>query len=705
MKPTAGNSGVERNSRPPNLASLLAIGGLLFLAILCVFGQTLRHEFINCDDQEYVYENPYVLSGVTAPGIQWALGATHAANWHPLTWFAHMLDGQLYGLWAGGHHLTSVLLHAANAILLFLVLWRMTGAVWSSAMVAALFAVHPLRAESVAWVAERKDVLSGLFFMATLAAYVGYARHAFSLGRYLAVVVLFALGLMAKPVLVTLPFVLLLLDYWPLGRFRWSPQRTGTGESAVRLIVEKIPLFVLTALSCVATAVAQRLAVITLDQVPISWRIGNALVAYVAYLRDFVWPTGLAAFYPYPNGTLPMGQIAGALVILAAISVAVVLGRRRYPYLLVGWLWYLGMLVPMIGLVQVSAQARADRYTYLPQIGLCIALTWGAVRILSTRPHRRWLGAVSAVLALSALLACAWRQTAYWQDSRTIWTRTIDCTSQNYSAHYSLGVTLHVSGAIDQAMAEYQKALAIRPDHAEAHGHLGIALQQRGRREEAIAEYRKALEIMPDYTDAHNNLGAALLETGKIDEAIPHFRQALSGNPYLAQAHSSLGQALADRGQIDEAVTHYQAALQIQPNAERAHYRLGLALRRQGRAAEAAVQFHQAIQLRPDRTDAINELAQLLASSPDASLRNGPVAVNLAHRAVQLSGGKEAALLGTLAAAFAETGRFADAVQTAQQALTLATNGGDAKLAELLGSQIKLYQAGSPYREPTGPNR
>ena len=364
-----------------------------------VFGQTVRHEFINCDDDQYVYENPQVARGFTAQGIVWAFTHFHSANWHPLTWLSHMLDCQLYGLnHPGGHHLTNVLLHAASAILLFLVLRQMTGDLWPSAFVAALFAIHPLHVESVAWVAERKDVLSGLFFMLTLAAYVGYARRPFSLLRYLLVTVLFALGLMAKPMLVTLPFVLLLLDYWPLGRIGaavpQSPQQARLPRQSSlalrRVLLEKLPWLVLTAASCVVTRFAQQTALVSTERLPLPSRIANALVSYVAYLGQFFYPVGLAVLYPYPQSTLPIWKIVGALLLLVGISLAVLACRRKCPYLLVGWLWYLGMLVPVIGLVQVGDQSMADRYTYLTQIGLYIALAWGC-------------GACFQALALSSL--------------------------------------------------------------------------------------------------------------------------------------------------------------------------------------------------------------------------------------------------------------------------------------------------------------
>ena len=401
----------RREVSPDNFSAAPVVCGLLLLAVALVFGQTVQHGFVNYDDNGYVSDNPQVTKGLTVQGIGWAFTTTHGSMWGPLTWLSHMLDCQLYGLHSWGHHLTNILLHAATTIILFLVLRRMTGDLWPSALVAALFAVHPLHVESVAWVAERKGLLSGLFFVLTIGAYVGYVRHRFSLLRYLAVVVLFALGLMAKPMVVTLPFVLLLLDYWPLGRIvvgtRRVPSAAGpaAGEQTAhgvcllrRLVVEKIPLFALAAASCVAAPFTQGEAVASLNAIRLSSRITNALVSYVAYVGQFFSPVGLAVFYPHPGSSLPIWKAVGALALLVGVSAAAVAWRRRYPWVFVGWFWYLGTLVPMIGLVQIGGHAMADRYTYVTQIGLYLALAWRARRsprlgpIVAgcTAPHRRW---------------------------------------------------------------------------------------------------------------------------------------------------------------------------------------------------------------------------------------------------------------------------------------------------------------------------
>ena len=702
--------------RTDNTRKAAAVCALLLLAVALVFGQTVGHEFINYDDDQYVYENPQVTGGLTARAVAWAITAGHASNWHPLTWLSHMLDVQLFGLNAGGHHLTNVLLHAAVAILLFLVLWRMTGALWRSAFVAAVFAVHPLRVESVAWVAERKDVLSGLFFMLTLWAYVGYARRPFSLGRYLMVTVLFGLGLMAKPMLVTLPLVLLLLDYWPLGRMglpaaaggsfalsdrelkgtqegqavqkrsdarRAKPEErvvygntssdegcSATQQMSVfqqprRVVIEKLPLLALTAASCVATFFAQGRAVIPIDAIPISSRIANALVSYVAYIGKFFYPVGLAIFYPHPGVGLPIGEVVGSTLALAGITTAVLIWRRRFPYLLVGWFWYVGMLVPVIGLVQVGEHSMADRYTYLPQIGLCLSVTWGIAQLTAPWRHRRWVCGAASLLAVLVLMGLAWRQTSHWRDNETLWTHVLASTANNYRAHNNLGVVMAERGAIDEAIAHYRKALEIRPSSAEALNNLGVALAGRGEVDEAIADYQKALRIEPDDAKTHNNLGIAL----------------------------------ANRGRMDEAIAHYRKALEIKPDSAKAHFNLGLALDRQGKTADAVIQWRESVRLQPDHTNFLNQLAWVLATCPTESIRNGAEAVDLAERAVRSSGGQEPAILDTLAAAYAEAGRFTEAVATVERAVSLASVRGDTAMADILRPRIELYQARFPHRE------
>jgi tetratricopeptide (TPR) repeat protein len=579
--------------------------GFLLLATGLVFGQTVRHAFVNLDDNVYVYENPHVSRGLSVPGFVWAFSHSHVANWHPLTWISLMLDCQLYGLYAGGHHLTNVLLHAATAILLLLVLRRMTGSLWPSLFVAASFAIHPLRAESVAWVTERKDVLSGLFFLLTIAAYVRYVRRPFSLTRYVAVTAIFVLGLMAKPMLVTLPLVLLLLDYWPLGRFpfRWP------------LLIEKLPLFALAAVSCALTFAAQGESLALNEHLSWAWRIGNALISYVVYLGHFLYPAGLAALYPRTGPDLPLGKLCLAILILAGITAAAWIGRKKCPYLLVGWLWYLVMMAPVIGVVLVGLETMADRFTYLPQIGLAVALAYGAADALRFWPSRRSLGAAASALVLGIFMGAAWRQTSFWSDSQTLWTHTLACTSQNSAAHNAFANALVDGGRMDDAVAHYRKAIEIRPTYAAAHFNLGVALAGLGRPDEAVEQYRETIAIKPDDAKAQNNLGNAFLAWGQLDRAMAHCREALKIDPDFAEAHYNLGNALFAGGRLDEAMAQYRSALASRPDFAEASYNLGLALVRRGRLDQAIAQYRQALAVRPDFAEVHNSLGLALASS------------------------------------------------------------------------------------------
>jgi protein O-mannosyl-transferase len=583
----------------------LAVGCALVLATFFVFGQTLDHEFINYDDDIYVYHNQHVEHGFTAGWLGWALTSKQCSNWHPLTWFSHTLDGQLFGLSPGAHHATSVLLHAAGAVVLFLVLRRMTGDFWQSGFVAAVFAVHPLHVESVAWVAERKDVLSGLFFMLTLGAYLGYVRHGFSWVRYLAVVACFALGLTAKPMLVTLPFVLLLLDYWPLGRLGFGVpsnktpiEETPSLRPSVWLVwVEKVPLLLLSAVSCVVTVWAQQNAIRPLEHLSLSTRAANAAVSYVAYLGKMFCPTDLAVIYPHQGTGLSTWQVATAAVVLVAITAAVVVLRRRCPYLLVGWFWYVGMLVPVIGLVQVGLQSMADRYTYLPQIGLCMAIAWGAAQLTRSWPHRGLVCGVVAALALGALMIVAREQAAYWHDSETLFTHALACTSPNSIAHCNLAGVLLDKAQTDRAVEEFEKALAVQPNPnpVKSLSNLGDALTRQGRYDDAIKRCEEALKLDPNYADAHYNLGHVLRLKGRLDEAIYHFREALRLQPGCADAYNNLGVALAQKRMFAEAIHQFRMALEVDPAWVDARRNLGMALTDNGQIAEALEQYRLAL--------------------------------------------------------------------------------------------------------------
>jgi Flp pilus assembly protein TadD len=577
--------------RGPVQARVVWICVGLVALVFIVFGQTGQFDFTNYDDTEYVSSNPVVSKGLTIPGIGWAFTHVHSNNWHPLTTIAHMIDCTIYGLWAGGHHLTNVYLHAACAILLFLLLLEMTGALWRGAFVAAVFAIHPLRVESVAWVSELKDILSGLFFILTLWAYLQYARQP-SRGRYIIVVAALALGLMSKPMLVTTPFILLLLDYWPLARLRSPAQLCG-------LVIEKLPLLALSALSCMATLIAQKAAIELMEPFPFSMRLGNALVAYVIYLGKMIYPIDLAAIYPVVAKGWPLWKIMAAALILIAMTCAAFIQRRARPYLIAGWLWYLGMLVPVIGLLQVGEQAYADRYTYLPQIGLYIAITW-----LVADWAAKWrcspallAGIGSIYIALLAGLAA--HQTTFWRDSITLWNHTIACTEGNYVAHNNMGTALLLRNRMDDAAAEFATAAQINPDYPLGHWNLGHYYYLKGRLQDAETQFREVLRIDPKALSARSSLAAIYVRRGHIEDAAAEFREILRVEPSNAPAENDLGAIFRRQGNSAEAAACFQKALALRPGYVDALYNMGDLLLDEGQNQAAAALLAEASKIDP----------------------------------------------------------------------------------------------------------
>lgn len=549
--------------RPDNRV-FRGISILLIALTILSFYQVLGHDFVNYDDDEYVTDNLQVQKGLNWEGTVWAFTKYHSANWHPITWLSHMLDCQIWGQNAMGHHLTNLILHILNTFLLFLLLSRMTGCVWRSGFVAALFAVHPLHVESVAWVAERKDVLSTLFLMLTLLAYVKYARDV-GRGRYLLVILLYALGLMAKPMLVTLPLLLVMLDYWPLGRF----ESAKGSRAVIRLLLEKVPFAVLAAGSCLVTLLVQRSggAVKALEGLTLGVCAANAVVGYIAYIIKMFWPAKLAVFYPHPENTLPGWQVVGSAVVLVLITaVAIWFGRKR-RYLMLGWLWYVITLVPVIGLIQVGWQSMADRYTYIPVIGLFIIFAWGVRELLGLagrRParsgeSRKFVLTPTSVLAASvivALTAATWLQVRYWENSRTLFERAVSVTTNNYVAHENLGLALDKEGLTEEAIAQYRMVIAIRPIFAEAYNNLGIALTKLGRNSEALDAYREVVSLRPEEPAGWFNLANALAMTGEFTDAEQAFREAVRLKPDFGEAFVGLAMALYMRGDYRQA-WHY----------------------------------------------------------------------------------------------------------------------------------------------------
>ena len=648
------------------------MGLLLALITLLAYLPAARNGFVVYDDGQYVTENRVVQSGLTWSGIRWAFTTGHASNWHPLTWVSHMTDCELFGLNAGAHHTINVLFHTANTVLLFLLLLRLTGAVWPAAFVAALFAWHPLHVESVAWIAERKDVLSTCFALLTLLAYAravtsdkcqvtGTAsivsrvtRHV-SLHYWLALF-FFALGLMAKPMLVTLPFVMLLLDYWPLQRFKVQG-----------LFLEKWPFFLLAVISCIVTYLVQSHgeAVLTIQQLPLNLRLENALISYVRYLLNMVWPSGLAVLYPlqtYLSGMQTMTAMAAAVLVI--LSWLTWQARRRSPCLLVGWLWFLGTLVPVIGLVQVGSAALADRYTYFPLIGIFVAIAFG-VRDLMDRfrvPKIAVAGAAGAVLA--ACLTLTENQLRYWRDSESLFAHTLAVTTDNPLARINHGVALEHQGRLSEALAEYQEAARLLPDNVQAHNNIAILKDKLGDPPGALAEQLRAVQLNPLSPSLHNGLGIVLTELGRFDEAGAQFMEAERLDPAYPWAHFETG-------------------------------RLRL---KQGRDAGATDELREALRLDPDNYQILAYTAQVLAADDHPQVRDGKTALVLATRANTLTGGGQPLVLDVLGMACAETGDFESAQQAAQSALDLA-KAGQMKKLEPLQERLERYKNHQPWRE------
>jgi len=809
---------------------------LLAVATLMTYWPVAYNAFTNYDDGYYVTENPLVQRGLSWEGLAWAFGSLHGEHtyWHPLTWISHMVDCEVFGLKAWGHHLVNLLFHTFNTVLVFLVFLRMTGAFWRCAILAALFALHPLQVDTVAWVAERKNLLSALFWMLTMWAYARYVEKAEGRGQktegagqraedrgqgsgvrglrpllhppasffYAFSLLLFALGLMCKPVLVTLPFVLLLLDYWPLKRLELNGQHSRL-KTLLPLVREKLPFFGLAAVSCLVTIMAHRgLGMLDVAfRPPLDLRIENALVSYIHYLGSAFYPAKLAVFYPYP-GVVPMGAALLSVLLLLGLSALAIGSARNRPYLLVGWFWFLGVLVPFIGLVQAGSQAMADRFAYVPLIGLFLAVVWSAEAMANRWRHG--LVIVSAV-AVAALVACAGgtrRQISYWKDDESLFGHALAVTENNALSQLNLGAALNAKGRFGEAIGHLQEAVRLSPGTAKAHINLAYALAQKDRLAEAVKQYEAALELDPADAGVHNDLGLTLARQGRVKDAIRHYHEALRSRPGFAEAHYNLGLSLAsvgdyrgaavqfrqvvrqdpanasarqklDRalaaqeqvehatepyqamvkanpgdarahrelgrvllqaGQVGEAIGQYSEAVRLEPKSAEAHYQLGAALARDGEREKAAIQFQaalesdsqlavahyalgivrqqqqqipealrhwrEAVRLAPEWPEPLNNLAWALATDPAAGVRNGLEAVKLAERAVELSGTNNIGMLDTLAAAYAEAGRFAEAGATARQAQDMAVAQGQRALAVEIGQRVALYDARQPYRRP-----
>ena len=647
----------------------LVISSLLVLTTIIAFEQIRHNQFVY-DDLLYITRNPPVIHGLTADSIHWAFTATYASNWHPVTWLSHLLDCQLFKLNPLWPHLENLLFHIVNTLLLFWILKRITGSLWRSGFVAAAFALHPVHVESVAWIAERKDLLCGLFWMLTMAAYVRYARRP-AIGRYLLVIIFFVLGLMSKPMIVTLPFVLLLLDYWPLMRLeKLQPyvvnQRDNQYKKAsIRfLVAEKLPLFILAAASSLITFIAQSSSgsMDILERMPFTARAANALISYTAYISKMIYPTHLAVMYPHQGADFVLWYALVSLGIVTLITIlAVSLGRRK-PYIFLGWFWYLVTLLPVIGLVQIGRQAMADRYTYLPSIGFFIMVTWGAAELAAKRRFLRLGLGISAVIVIALFTISTRKQIEYWHNNFTLFERALKVTGDNPAMLYNMGVVMETEHQPDLAMICYRNVLKLKPNHFEAHNNIGNILVLRGDIDDAVAHIRRALEINPEYPQAHNSLGTVLLAQGNLSEALVHFRRAVELMPGSVEMRHNLASVLQAQGKFDEATTQYRKVLQLNPD-----YLLSL-----------------------------NALARILITNPNPELRNADQAVQLAERAAKLTRYQNSGVLEILAAAYAAAGQFDNAVTTIQQAITLTSTANNAELSERRRRQLELYKQKKP---------
>ncbi|HEY2713468.1 MAG TPA: tetratricopeptide repeat protein [Chthoniobacterales bacterium] len=742
----------------------LAICLALVVMIWVVFGRATTFGFFNYDDSFYVYENASINHGLTKAGLIRAFTHPLVGNWHPLTSISLMLDAQWSGLHAGGYHLVNVILHSLAVLLLFFLLRMMTRRIWRSAFVAAVFAIHPLRAESVVWISERKDVLSAVFFFLGLMAYVRYVRKPPALGRYLLVALCLTLGLLSKAMLVSFPFLLLLLDYWPLGRFH-----PASLAKARWLVLEKIPLLLPVAAIAAATMVAQGLARQAAHDWPLRWRIDNALVSIWIYLRQMFWPQHLAVFYPHPKDTLGIWIVIAALAGIIAVTVAVLRFGRKRPYLITGWLWYLVMLVPVIGLIQVGLQAHADRYTYLPQIGIYLLLAWGVADLAAELPRKKLILSVAGGATLVALILLSSRQVGYWSNSIRLWQHTLAVTTGNDVAERGLGTALIGAGQLDEAILHDRAALRIRPGDANGltnlanalflkgelseaihyfrevmrlrpndtgtRRNLGKALYRNGESKEAIAQFREALHLNPGDADAAYSLGNTLLGQNKTAEAITYFRQALASEPSHLGAHYNLGIALLHEGKTSEAITQFRAALELdsrkadihnnlaialqksgltskaisewktaselEPQDAALHVNLAIGLLQDGQVADAVAQWREVLRLAPDSLAAELSLAWILATAPEDSVRDGETALQLARRASRAAAEGAFTTYRVLGAAYAETHDFDDAVNTAREGAQRAEARDQPSMAELLRSDLKFYEGGIPLRDAT----
>lgn len=671
-------------SLPWVLAALIAVN-------LFIYAQVRRHEFIHWDDPGYVSQNSEVARGLTWEGVGWAFTTGYQANWHPLTWLSHMLDVELFGMTPGAHHAVSVFFHIANTLLLFWILFRMTAAVGRSAFVAGLFAAHPLHVESIAWTAERKDVLCMFFTLLSIWAYLAYVRKPSALLR-LSAAALFALALMAKPMAVSLPFLLILLDFWPLGRLRFG---AGQWRAWLRLIREKA-LWIAIALASGATTLLVQWrggSFVGMDARPWGSRAANALASYVAYLRDMIWPANLSVFYPFTS--LPALWIFACFLALAGVSVLAIRLAGRHPYLFVGWMWYLAALVPVIGLVQVGSQARADRYTYLPLIGIFIVAAWGITKMFERLRSGKVPLAIAGGVLVCALAVAARTEAGYWKNGVVLWSHALDSHPESYLAHLNLGNEYFNRGDEAAALRHFREALRLSPNSAESHNSIGVALLKQGDAAGALKHFRLAVHLKPNYAEARRNLGARLVGLGEIDEATSHLAAALSVNAQDPLAHYEIGLALFKQGKNDEAIASFSEALRLKPGIAEAHNWRGNALSSQGKQDEAIGQYREAVRLKPDFAEAHNNwgIALAVAGKFDEAITQFEKALRANPDMAEAHNG--------LANALSSQGKMEEAVVHYKKAIEIAPDYAEARrnLGDVFLYRRQIDEAIAQYRE------
>ena len=723
--------------RPKNwVVAAIYLG--LALTTLVIYSQVHQFEFVNWDDDSFVHQNPHVSSGLNAENFQWSLGIHGPGQWHPMAWWIHQLNCHVFGVEPGAHHIVNVALHTVVAFLLLTVFWRISGAFWPSALVAALHALHPLSVESIAWVSHLREPLSLLFWLLVMWSYCAYTKRG-GVARYFLVVVLFALGLMAKPTLITLPFVLLLLDWWPLNRVSFGANSADLGSqndeakpefpSLGRLVVEKIPLLALSLVSVYLAYLCQRSmdAVVSLESHSLGARLANATQSYGLYLRNMVWPLNLTTLYPLPDQFSAL-YVGGSLLLLIGITVTAIYFRRQAPHLIVGWLWYLGTLVPVIGILKMGEMtAMTDHYMYVSLLGVYIAIAWQLATWIKQKPDLKYIVSGIVALILVVLASLTSRQVAVWRDSETLWEHTLSVGQESNIAHNNLGDALAKSnrvdealghyleaariepnyvaahsnagaslaylGRLDEAISRYRAALAIEPDNAEVHYNCGVAFQQQQRWEEAIEHYEAALRIRPQFAAAHTNCGVSLRALGRAEEAIEHYEQATAIDPKFVKAYNNHGVALESLGRKTEAIEQYEQALRIAPDNFEANYNGAVALMAARRRSESLECFEMAVKLQPNNGGAHYGLAWIMATAPEDELRDGEQAIEHARRAAELMPGN-AFMLDALAAAHAEAGEFSEAVKWGEQAVQIATGNNQAALK----ARLARYKQQLPYR-------